>query len=354
MIYFCIYVFLFFMSIIDFKVKKNTNYNHVYILFCLFIFLMVALRTMGNDYEGYHKIFDSLQGVSVTEIFDPTVTFVEPAFSILNIIAGKLFPFQAVIIIMAILNSLILFPFIKKYSPYPFLSFLLFAGMFMYSGMMGLIRQSLAVSICLWAMLEKNNKKFILLVITAMTFHYTVIFIVITRFFKNTIYSTKKYLLLGGIAIFSKFFFMGILKLLLPILPEVISWKLNIYIAEEAGKSFGINSAIILRLFAFILAYKCRFKILELFPKYGAMIINIYFLSIIFYVGFSFLPQIAFRGAMYFHYVEIILIPLILKCTKKDLRYSIFFLYALFSLWRHYEMVTIYGEMYYPYKTIFS
>ena len=315
---------------------------------------MAAFRTMGNDYDGYNIIFDRLQKASLKDLFDSSVTYVEPAYSMLNIAFGKLFPFQSVIIIMAALNSIILFPFIKKYSPYPFISFLLFAGMFLYSGMMGLIRQSLAASICLWAMMEKSNRRFILLLLSAIVFHYSAIFIVITRLFQNKIYPLKKYILLGIIALFSKFFFMGILKLLIPLLPNVISWKLGIYIAEEAGLSFGINSAIILRLFAFTLAYKYRNKIVEYFPKYGAMIINIYFISIIFYVGFSFLPQIAFRGAMYFHYIEIILIPLILRCTKKELRYCIFFLYALFSFWRHYEMVTLYGDMYYPYKTIFS
>lgn len=340
------------MALLDFVVKKDKVYDYVYRGFAVFIFFIAAFRGMGNDYKSYEEIFDSIQNLSLSDIFDASEVFVEPGFTILNIIVGRFFPYQAILVIMALANIAILFPFFRKYSPYPYVTLLFFAGMFMYSGMMGLIRQSLAIAICMWAMVEPRNKRFFWLIALAMMFHSSAIFVALVRFLKNSYYSLKTYFLLLVIAIFSNIFLFELFKSAISFMPPVIEWKLNIYVGTEEGLRFGFNSAVAIRLFTSALAYLYRVKLVDAFPKYGALFANIYFLSVLLYVGFGFLPQMAARGAVYFHYMELLVVPMILYVANKYNRAWIFFIFASLSLMRHIDLITEYAEAYLPYKNI--
>ena len=336
---------------IDFVIKKDSLYNYLYFLFAIFIFFVAGFRAMGNDYDGYEEIFKEIKNLSFFQILDPSKVFVEPFFTVLNISLSG-FPYQTILIVMAAANILVLFPFFLKYSPYPYVTLLFFSGMFLYSGIMGSIRQSLALAICLWAMVNYNNKKFWWLLFVAAMFHYTAVLVLIVRFLKNEYYSRKTYITIIVMAICSNLLFYEIFKRLIVFLPAVVTWKLEIYLATEEGTHFGLNAAVAIRLFTFILAYTYRDKIQEKFPKYGAIFLNIYFLSLVLYLGLGFLPQAAVRGSIYYLYVELLLVPMILYVSNTKNRIWIFTLYTLFSVWRHYEMITVYGETYMPYKTM--
>lgn len=350
-IYFLLYFYLFSMSILDFGVKKNEIYNYLYLIFALFVFFIAAFRGMGNDYEGYQAIFQSFQNLSFKDIFNPSEVYVEPGFAILNILLST-FPYQTILVVMAAANITILFPFFRKYSPYPYITLLFFAGMFMYSGMMGLIRQHLAIAICMWAMIEPHKRRFWWLVLLATLFHYTAIFVILVKVLKDDYYSFKTYLLIGGVAVVSNLLFYETFKLMVGFLPEVIAWKLNIYLGTEEGVRFGFNAAVAIRLFTFVLCYIHRKQIVKFFPKYGARLVNIYFLAIVIYTGCGFLPQLAARGAVYFHYMELLVVPMILYVTSNVNRFWIFILYATFSFLRHIDLVTVYGEAYMPYRNV--
>jgi hypothetical protein len=351
LLYIIIFIYLLLMSIVDFSVRKDRLYDYLYVLFAVFIFFVAGFRAMGNDYDGYEEIFNAIKILSIFDIFDPSKVFVEPLFTILNITLSG-FSYQTLLAVMAAINILVLFPFFRKYSPYPYVTLLFFAGMFMYSGIMGSIRQSLAVAICLWAMINYQNKKFWWLLFVATMFHYTAVLVLIVRFLKNGYYTRKTYMVVGVIAIFSNLLLYEIFSKLIVFLPAVVTWKLEIYLATEKDTHFGLNAAVGIRLFTFVLAYIYRDKIAATFPKYAPLFVNIYFLSLILYLGLGFLPQAAVRGSIYFLYVELLVVPMILYVANNINRVWIFTLYMLFSLWRHYEMVTVYAETYMPYKTI--
>lgn len=338
------------MSIIEFGIKKNNSFRlFIYSTFSIFMVFIAGFRTMGFDYEGYLAIYKSLQNISIDTIVDSNNVYVEPLFAILNIICKS--NFQIIIFIMAVLNIAILFPFIYKYSNYPFFSILLYSGMFMYSGMMGLIRQSLAISLSLWAIVNLRNRKFWIYLLIAIGFHYSAVIIVAVKLIGSKILEKKNYLKLLMASIASNLFLYNIFILLCAVLPAVIAWKLNNYIIEEAGTSFGLNIAIIIRLVTFFYAlFYSKFLISRY--HYASLFINCYFLSIIVYIGFGFLPQMASRGAVYFHYFEIFLVPMIIQAASIRLKPIFFFVYAAFSLWRHIDLVTTYAEWYIPYKNI--
>lgn len=343
------------MALSDFVVKKDKVYDYIYIGFSIFIFFVAAFRGMGNDYDGYMAIFHDIKDLNFIDVFNPDYVYVEPLYAWLNIALGD-FPYQTVLVVMAALNVSILFSFFRKYSPYPYATLLFFAGMFLYAGVMGLIRQHLAIAICWWAMVSlaepKNSKRFWWLIVIAVFIHYSAVFVLLVKLLKDKYYTLKTYLVVGGIAIASNLLFYETFKVVVGFLPAVISWKLEIYLGTEEGTRFGLNAAVVIRLFTFVLAYVNKDKIIEAFPKYGALFVNIYFLAIIIYTGFGFLPQVAARGAVYFHYAELLVIPMILYVSNNFNRTWIFILFATFSLWRHYEMVTTYAEAYLPYKNI--
>jgi|GEM_PF-1231810 len=351
LLYIIIFIYLLLMSIVDFTIKKDGVYDFFYVLFAVFIFFVAGFRAMGNDYDGYEDIFNAIKNLSFFEIFNPSKVFVEPFFTVLNITLSG-FPYQTLLAVMAAANISVLFPFFRKYSPYPYITLLFFAGMFMYSGIMGSIRQSLALAICLWAMINYQNKKFWWLLFVATMFHYTAVLVLIVRFLKNEYYTLRTYITIGVLAVFSNLLLYGIFAKLIVFLPAVITWKLEIYLATEKDTHFGLNVAVAIRLFTFVLAYIFRDKIVAAFPKYGPLFVNIYFLSLILYLALGFLPQAAVRGSIYYLYVELLVVPMILYVANNKDRVWIFTLYMLFSLWRHYEMVTVYAEAYMPYKTI--
>lgn len=351
-LYFIIFIFLLYMALIDFVVKKDKIYDYLYICFALFIFFVAAFRGMGNDYDGYRAIFNSLHNRSLYEVFDSSEVYVEPLYAILNIVVGNIFPYQAMLVIMAFINVCVLFPFFRKYSPFPYFSLLLYAGLFMYTGMMGLIRQSLAIAICMWAIVAYRKRFSWGVIALAVGFHSSAAIVIIVRFVKTEFYKFKIYFLALLIAIVSNISFYGIFKLITAFLPAMVAWKLDIYMGTEEGIRFGFNTAVAIRLFTFILAYYYRKQISEYFPKYGPLFVNVYFLSLLVYVGFGFLPQMASRGGIYFHFMELLIIPMVLYVANNVNRTWIFVLYALFSLWRHIDMVTTYGEAYMPYKNI--
>lgn len=262
--------------------------------------------------------------------------------------------FHYVITIMAFFNIIILFTFIYKYSAYPNVSLLLFCGMFMFTGLMGLIRQSLAISIALWAIMEKNKKKFYVLLVLACLFHYSAIIVLIVRVIKCKIYPIRLYLYAIIFALLVSVIGKMVLMAAVAILPTIIAWKLEIYLAEEAGMSFGLNMAVIIRLFTLVLLLMYAKRIKNRWHELGLYMINIYALSLILYIGLSFLPQLASRGVVYFHYFEIFAVPLLLSVARDYKRFFIFFLYAAFSLYRCIEVVTTYKEWYVPYKSILA
>lgn len=346
-IYYFVYCVLFILASFDMVAKKNSKYLVVFFAISIFILMYAGFRTCSIDYDGYRLNYDIVFNANIFNIYESDIQM-EPAYVLINLLSPN---FESVIFIMAFLNILILFPFFYKYSPYPFVTLLFFSGMFLYSGVMGLVRQSLAIAICLWAMVDPKNRKFFWLILIAMTFHASAVIVCAVRFLKNEIHELKWYLIVFLLAIFSNIFLYEAFLKFVSYLPSFMEGKLNYYIIEEEGTTFGFNNAVAIRLFTFSLGFYYIKAIAKIF-KIGPLILNIYFLCLIIYVGFGFLPQIAARGAIYFHYAELVIVPMIMYAAKPFARIGIFLLYSLFSLSRHITMLETHAEYYIPYTNL--
>lgn len=345
--YYFVYTVFFMLALFDIFAKKNNAYLLIYSLVAIFILIYAGFRTCSIDYEGYKYNYDLLLNSTIFNIYESGVQ-VEPAYAVLNIISPN---FESVIFVMALLNLIILLPFFYKYSPYPLLTIFLYSGMFMYSGLMGLVRQSLAISICLWAMVDPKSRKFFILILVAMTFHASALIVSIVRYLKNKPYTIKQYVLILALAILSNIFMYEIFSSAVNYFPEFMASKLNYYLIEEQGKTFGFNAAVSIRLFTFVLAFHYIKPISTRFTK-GTLILNLYFLSLVLYIAFGFLPQVAARGAIYFHYVEVLIVPMIIYVAKPWARVGVFLLYSFFALSRYITMLETHADYYIPYTNL--
>lgn len=343
-IYFIVFAVLLALAVLDFFVRKDKAYTGLYLIVGLFLLFYAGFRTCGNDYEGYYEIFLSLKGAPLGKIFTPEI-YVEPGYAVLNILLGN---YELILFVMALATLWLFLSFFRKYSPYPFITLLFFAGLFLYPFTMGMMRQSLAIAICMWAMAEPKSKRFFWLIGTAMLFHVSSLFVILVRFLRNSFYKIKTYLLILVIAVVANLMFYEAFKIVSGFFPTFIANKLEFYLTSEEGKTLGLNAAVLIRFFTFGLAYIYREQLAKAFPK-GALFVNIYFLALVIYTGFGFLPQIAVRGAVFFHHMEVIIVPMILYVADRYTKIPIFALYAAFALIRHMDMVTTYAEAYVPY-----
>lgn len=157
------------------------------ILVAIQLFLILALRdiTMGvdmNNYIGGYKyigqmgfddMISSLRPSGVSELVHPY--YYENGYTILNWIASHIgIGFHGLLIVCAGINISAISYFIYKYSKNPWLSFVIFCTFGFYVTDFGILRQSLALSMVIWAYVFADKRKMIptlLAFLLAFSFH---------------------------------------------------------------------------------------------------------------------------------------------------------------------------------------
>jgi len=353
-IYYSIFCILLILTIIDFYNIKR--YQAIFILFLIGIALILfsGLRyDTGFDYFNYKNnfiLFKKGQG-----IFNKSF---EPGFSLLVIILNKLRAnYQWVLIISAILAVTLKLAFIKKYSPYIFLSVLLYYSRVYLFNDLGQIRQGIALGIILWSLvylLERRFIKFTLVVLLASLFHVSALIFFPVYFLVNHKFN-KIYLfiiliisyLLGNID------FKNILSDLLSSLPWFISGKLSYYLSIE--NRIGLTFSALFRILIVIL-YMFVEKDIQCDNSFKNTVFNLYYVGVIFYLSLNSLPQLAGRGSNYYQEFEILLIPLIITGFKKAYYFKFAFVLFIcfYSLWGLYTTTHYDIHSYIPYKSILN
>lgn len=220
------------------------------------LFAILALRdtTMGVDllnYEGGYAFistlsFDNLVSrLHIFQVADLVYPYAfESGYCVMNWLCSKLgLSFHGFLVVCAAISIISITRFIIKHSLNTWLSFSMFIGLGMYEYCFGIIRQTLAVAILLYAydyILENKPKRFFLLVVLAFTIHrVAILFCILYIFSKVKITRKKMIVYLGGclaFLFFSTFFFTSILTNIL----------------EKLGKStytsakFTVNNQILL------------------------------------------------------------------------------------------------------------
>lgn len=315
--------------------------------FLVAILLIVAgTRECGFDYFNYMNHYNILHspfwrnqsnGLSVESSFG-WICYVLPNYKML-------------VLLFALVSIGILFYFIYKNSSYPIFSIFLLLGLCFYSTYMGQIRQGLAISLVLMSFMSDNKMMKLGLNIFACVFHVTAVLGLLQFFTPKDIKDKKIYIYVLLIALAVNLTCYGVLLVIIPMLPAFVADKLSFYLATEEGMTLGLNAAMMLRLMIFTTFYIFRSSLNEgRYSKY----LNLYFVSLVIYLGFGFLPQLAGRGALYFNILEIILAAKILSSMSKGkVKYCVYLFFILVTLYRQVSLFTseIGFDMYIPYKS---
>lgn len=161
------------------------------ILVSIQLFLILALRSkyLGVDLNNYNAGFYYIKSLSFIDMisklnFISTANLIYPfdyesGYVFFNWIISHLgLSFHGFLVICASINIFSFSYFIYKYSDIPWLSYIILCTFGIYTYFFGIIRQSLALSIFLWAIhfaINNKNKKSIFLFILSFLFHRTIL-----------------------------------------------------------------------------------------------------------------------------------------------------------------------------------
>ena len=344
--YVSIFIFLFLLTLYEqFFHQDKCVSLYIYVIFSIFIILFLGFRQCGFDYENYYFYFKYLNSVhweKNSEVFGA-----ERGYAFLNYLIGD---YRVLLLCMSLVTVLLIFSFFYKYSPAVYFSLFLFFAVSFYPMVMGQYRQGLAVAIILWAFIVKKRSivLFLLLVLIASLFHMSAFLAVMALFVPYSLLKKKYYILILLLAFlfseFGKTFFYNV------VLggSDFVVRKVAIYAESEADLRLGLNTARLLRIFFFYIFYINRERIAS-YPQ-GSYFLNLYFVSLLVYLGLGFFPQLAGRGSTYFYLFEFILSAMVIRNLSVKRRLLFLLLFVCISLYRYHTFLISGFEDYVPYS----
>lgn len=321
--YIIIFCFIFSAALLDIFVNSKLMKLVLFSFVSILLFVLIGFRQTGYDYESYFGIFENIKG-------GLDVLNVEPGFIYICMIPDS---FRGLLLFVAFLTLFLHLSYIYKYSSLPLLSILILSTTFLYPTFMGQMRQGLAMGIVVWALffLDKNKFYFLLIVVLATCIHFSAIIALIFLLQPNYVKSIKYYLIVFSIAIIASLIIEPFVSRILNMLPFGAAVDKLLFYSETEDYKLGLNSAIVIRLIIFSLAYSYRNRIQN--PQFP-LLLNIYFYSIVLYLALGFIPQLGGRGTLYFAYFDIILVPMIISSSTKYHRLMIVLVILLLSFLR--------------------
>ncbi len=353
LIYILIFLFLFVLSTLEvFSIQIKPKLGVAVFVFMLFVFLDGFRWETGTDWKPYLEFF------SLDDFKEKWNTF-EPGFIILNIACKQIFnSYTVYLIFIAGLTYLLYFKSIMQYTSMPWLTILAFYCIFI--GYMGMQRQHIALSICLFSIryiVRSNFYKFVIIIIIASLFHVSALMFIIA-YFLNKHFSYKFYIVLFSSSILLHFIMQYAVVSLIPILPDTIALKVHVYTSNGTsefsfnGFIFGLIKRVLIFMVLHVLIQNTNLR--KNIPNIELML-NIYFISIIIYLIFSNSIQVMVgRGALYFGSLfEIFLIPAFVLVTKKRSKWLTYFLVIVFLILTFLKSISVFYNEFVPYKGIF-
>ncbi len=347
-------VILFFLASFSFLEMFKLDKQQKCCLFSfsfLILLLFSGLRyDVGMDYSAYEDIYQESSGKLNLEIKEIGWRYFFYWFQDIGL------PFSVVIFLISLFTLSAAFAFIKKYSPYPFLSILIFfcfAQYYTYT--FNVMRQCLAGYIFLSSLEYIQRRclaKYIIVVGFAAFFIHTSAIILFPLYF--LLHRSYSLYLKVGLIIVVLFF----AKFLIILIASSETYR--IYLAfEQYAAEVSVTSYLLIAISSF-------FLIMEVFVKNKTsqdnMLLNISYLSLLFFLVVCFfsgtpLVLVFLRLAYYFTPVLIVLLPLFVKrFFSVKTRYIVVSVIAMIYMSIFCYTLIIGGEKskLIPYKTIFD
>ncbi|MCK9401552.1 MAG: EpsG family protein [Bacteroidales bacterium] len=353
---------LFIFSIIDvnYTLAFNTR-RWMSIIVYLLLVIQVGLRwETGTDWSTYLRHFESINNATPNSLLH---TEVEYGYNLFVWLATLIFSdYSYFLLIHAIIYYYLIFKSFQRYSPYLYLSLMLFYTLSM--GVMGSNRQLIALAICIYALryvIEKKTIYFFLFIFLAASFHLSS-FLFITYYFIN--FKIKPSMLISFLGISIIIYIIGNTQIstqafsyLGHFMGDLVSAKTSFYL-DNAKDTFSGGKPTIIglikRLILFSIFSYNRKTLSEKLPYYNIMF-NGYTLGILIYFIFanSLLVMIS-RGSLFFNIMEPLLISSqILIFKRKENKVAIIFILLVFSFFFFFQSISPYPDLFLPYKGIF-
>ncbi|MFW6272457.1 MAG: EpsG family protein [bacterium] len=308
------FIILSFIAIINIQGK-----NDKFIIFILgfFLILFAGLRPEGStkDYLNYISGYNSVETFNLTRL--------EPTFFLIATTTKKCCDNPKLLfLIYATLGVTFKLIAIRNISKLLILSTLIYISYYYLLHEMTQIRVGVASAILLLSIkpiYERNLKKFLILLLIAISFHYTAIIMFLLWFLKPKSLNHRLFLLLIPISYLLVIFNFSLTSLIefIPIKPIQVLYKMHKFEMEHGiGEYINIFNVIQLLRCMLCLMFIHFHKLLEKHNKFSILLIKIYTLSLVSFVIFSDFPVISFRISELLGIVEIILIPFLIYIFK--------------------------------------
>lgn len=356
-IYFFTLVILFVFSILELKFTLTNIEHRVMLVFvyCLFVFQVGLRWQTGTDWDSYFYHFDEIKNISDVYL---TITGFEIGYSFL-ILVFKFFckDYAVFLLVHALFYHYLVFAAFKKYTPYIFVSLLVFYSTTL--GVWGSNRQLIALAICFYALkyvVEKNTIKFFLLIFIAYFIHGTALLFIIYYFLNKDIKRSWIFVILGLSFVIGKTNIpFQAFSILGSHIGDMGTAKVEYYSSSEVLTAKTLSVFGLIKRLVFISLFLYNYKALtSKLPTYK-LIFNGYFVGLVIYLLFSssFLVLVN-RGSLYFTTMEVLLLAcqFYILNNKND---KIIFLVLLFiaCIFLLFQSISGYPDLFIPYKGIF-
>lgn len=221
---------------------KQPEYRRKFLLaFALACWFLASLRYVtGFDYRSYETAFQNITAGGLSSL---TVSGkIEPGFILLNLVTDFLGGgYRALLFLVHLLFTLLVFLWIERYSPSPWLSVYLFITLQYFAMSMNLLRQSLAAAVILWTYPFLQRRRFLpfcAVTLLAFCFHRSALFMLPFYFLLNLRVSRRHYTAAAILAGLVYLFLDPLLNLFFIILP--------VYRSYPGGRYWQGNSAVYL------------------------------------------------------------------------------------------------------------
>lgn len=325
--------------------KRYKFFRNLFLILSFFVLWYVSANRygIGTDYKLYENMYYEITSISNIKEGIRSFAYVEPGWVLFNYFVYIFFGDVTYIFSLSSFITLLLFYiFIYKNNNSNLWVSVLIYGCIFYLQSFNLVRQFMAMSICLFCIKyinQKNIFKFIGVILIATLFHFSAIVFIPIYFLIKNIEKLKvsKYFLLIGIVVIM-LFYNQILTLIINITGFE---KYSIYYSNGINISY---SDIIFKLVLLIIV-SLNLKVIKKDNVNIYRIINIYYIGILLSFLSFFAPFIG-RISYYFEMCLVIIIPNILKYYKGYTRiifnYSI--LIILYIYFVYYSIILNYGQ----------
>ncbi len=333
--YTLVFVIILIFSFFEF-INERWIRNIVFYLLVFSLILLGGFRYgISSDYFHYKEVFQKIDKAT-----DWSEFLMEYGFLSIFYIFNKLgLNFEFFVFFFCSISISIKAFVIKKISPYPIISLLLYFTFFFLLDDMGAIRRGFACSLVLLAYYFIFSKKYLfsfILILLAASIHLSVLIVIPFLFFINIKFNSKQFLMLLAISILIGLSFEKLFNNLVAIdsqllaVQKIVSYSEEQYFSETNVYEIGL----LLRILFILILFKYANK-LAVVPFFNQMF-NLYIISVFVLVVFSKLTVFS-SVVIYFKIFEIILVPILINsmALQKRMFLVLFFVsYAFFSLYR--------------------